>query len=177
MTSRRSSRRRFPGSVWALTDAVGQRDGGKAAALIDRLAGSTPEPVLLAVLHRRIRELIEIADLVAAGASEEIAAQDARAPSFRAQQLTTQARRWSLGELQAALEDLLALDATVKGAPGSPSGEAQSRLGFTLWIADHAAKTDGTASEQRSAQQGNVAAGVVEAKAAARSGANALGGA
>ncbi len=129
-----------PGSVWALTDAVGQRDGGKAAALMDRLAGSTPEPVLLAVLHRRIRELIEIADLVAAGASEESVTRTLGLQSFRAQILTRQARRWSSAELQAALEDLLALDATVKGAPGSPSGEAQSRLAFTLWIADHAAK-------------------------------------
>jgi DNA polymerase III subunit delta len=130
----------IPGSVWALTDAVGLRDGGRAAALLDRLAGSTPEPVLLAVLHRRIRELIEVADHLAAGSREETLPRTLGLHPFRVQQLATQARRWSLVELQAALEGLLALDATVKGAPGSPGGEAQRRLGFTLWIADNVAQ-------------------------------------
>jgi DNA polymerase-3 subunit delta len=128
-----------PGSVWALTDAVGQRDAAKASALLERLAPSTPEPVLLAVFHRRIRELLEVADLVAGGAREESLAKTLGLHSFRAQLLTTQARRWTVAELQAALEDLLELDAAVKGAPGSPSRESQRRLGFTLWIADRVA--------------------------------------
>jgi DNA polymerase-3 subunit delta len=133
-----------PGSVWALTDAVGQRDAAKASALLDRLAPSTPEPVLLAVLHRRIRELLEVADLVAGGAREEALTKTLGLHSFRAQILTTQARRWTVAELQAALEDLLELDATVKGAPGSEAGDSQRRLGFTLWIADHVAPAAAT---------------------------------
>jgi DNA polymerase III delta subunit len=127
----------IPGSVWAFTDAVGLRDVGRASALMDLLAGTTPEPVLLAVLHRRIRELIEIADHVAAGASEGSMSKTLGLHPVRAQILTTQARRWSLDELRAALEGLLDLDATVKGAPGSPGSDAQRSLGFTLWIADH----------------------------------------
>jgi DNA polymerase III delta subunit len=129
-----------PGSVWALTDAVGQRDAAKASGLLERLAPSTPEPVLLAVLHRRIRELLEIGDLLATGIREETLPRTLGLHPFRVQQLATQARRWTVAELQAALEDLLELDATVKGAPGSPSREAQRRLGFTLWIADHVAQ-------------------------------------
>ncbi len=125
-----------PGSVWAFTDAVGLRDSGRAAELLDRLAATTPEPVLLAVLHRRVRELIEVADHLAAGAREETLPRTLGLHPFRVQQLAIQARRWSFGELQAALEGLLELDATVKGAPGSPGGDAQRRLGFTLWIAD-----------------------------------------
>ncbi len=128
-----------PGSVWAFTDAVGLRDGGRAAGLLDRLAGTTPEPVLLAVLHRRIRELLEVADHLAAGVQEKTLPQALGLHPFRVQQLATQARRWSLAELRSALEGLLALDATVKGAPGSPASDAQRRLGFTLWIADHVA--------------------------------------
>jgi DNA polymerase III delta subunit len=126
-----------PGSVWALVDAVGQRDSAKATILLDRLAPSTPEPVLLAVLHRRIRELLEIGDLLASGTREETLPRTLGLHPFRVQQLATQARRWTIAELQAALEDLLELDAIVKGAPGSPSRESQRRLGFTLWITDH----------------------------------------
>jgi DNA polymerase III delta subunit len=131
-----------PGSVWAFTDAVGLRDGGRASALLDRLSGTTPEPVLLAVLHRRIRELLEVADHLAAGTREEALPRTLGLHPFRVQQLATQARRWSLGELQAALEGLLALDAKVKNAPGSAATEAQRGLGFTLWIADRVAQPD-----------------------------------
>ena len=46
-----------PGSVWAFTDAVGERRVEQALELLDRLLEATPEPVLLAVLHRRVREL------------------------------------------------------------------------------------------------------------------------
>jgi DNA polymerase III delta subunit len=130
-----------PGSVWALTDAVGQRDAAKASALLERLAPSTPEPVLLAVLHRRIRELLEIGDLLATGTREETLPRTLGLHPFRVQQLATQTRRWTVAELQAALEDLLELDATVKGAPGSEARDSQRRLGFTLWIADHLATT------------------------------------
>jgi DNA polymerase III delta subunit len=129
----------IPGSVWAFTDAVGLRDVGRAAALLDRLAATTPEPVLLAVLHRRIRELLEVADHLAAGTREEALSKTLGLHPFRAQQLATQARRWSLVELQAALEGLLELDATVKGAPGSPGSDAQRHLGFTLWLAERIA--------------------------------------
>jgi hypothetical protein len=41
-----------PGSVWAFTDAVGRRDVGRSVELLGRLVETTPEPVLLAVLHR-----------------------------------------------------------------------------------------------------------------------------
>jgi DNA polymerase III subunit delta len=129
-----------PGSVWALTDAVGLRDVGRAATLLERLAPSTPEPVLLAVLHRRIRELVEIADHLASGAREDTLPRLLGLHPFRVQQLAVQARRWSGRELQDALEGLLELDATVKGAPGTAGGEAQRRLGFTLWLADHVAR-------------------------------------
>ena len=39
-----------PGSVWAFTDAIGERRVERALGWLDRLFDSTPEPVLLAVL-------------------------------------------------------------------------------------------------------------------------------
>ena len=125
-----------PGSVWAFTDAVGRRDIARAAELLDRLTESTPEPVLLAVLHRRVRELIEVADHLAAGAREESLPRTMGIHSFRAQQLAIQARRWTLPELEAALDRLVDLDATVKNAPGYGASEAQRRLAFTMWLVD-----------------------------------------
>jgi DNA polymerase III delta subunit len=126
-----------PGSVWAFTDAVGRRDTARAAELLERLAATTPEPVLLAVLHRRIRELIEVADRIAAGEKESSLPRAMGIHSFRAEQLAVQARRWTLPELEDALEGLVDLDATVKNAPGYGASESQRRLAFTMWLAEH----------------------------------------
>ena len=127
-----------PGSVWAFTDAVGDRHGAAALGLLDRLLDSTPEPVLLAVLHRRVRELLEIGDRLSGG---ERLAQAAKAmgiaSDYRAQTLAAQARAWTTAELTAALDGLVELDAMVKGAPGAGQDEAQRRLAFSLWVMDY----------------------------------------
>ena len=73
-TSGPSSPEALPGSIWAFVDAVGERQTGPALALLERLLAATPEPVLLAVLHRRVRELIELGDRLAGGANLATAA-------------------------------------------------------------------------------------------------------
>ncbi len=126
-----------PASVWALTDAVGTR--GRVAALwaMDRLLNVTPEPVIVAALHRRVRELIEVGDRFAAGqkASEVIAATGLH--PFVAEKLQAQSRFWTIDELEHALGGLVDLDAMVKGAEGSEVVPAQRRLAFTMWVHDH----------------------------------------
>ena len=57
----------IPGSLWAFADAVSERRVTPALTVLDRLLDATPEPVLLAVLHRRVRELLELGDRLAAG--------------------------------------------------------------------------------------------------------------
>lgn len=128
-----------PASVWALSDAVGERRAEAAAAALDRLLEATPEPVLLAVLHRRVVELLELGDRVASGASLPDAARAMGITNeYRAKTLAAQARKWTTPELTAAVGGLVELDAMVKGAPGSKSDVAQRRLAFLLWVRDHA---------------------------------------
>ncbi len=127
-----------PGSVWAFTDAVAERRLESAMELLDRLLGTTPEPVLLAVLHRRIRELLELGDRLAAGERLPAAAKAMNiASEFRMRTLSGQTRAWTTGGLIAALDGLVELDAMVKGAPGFEQDEAQRRLAFSLWVMDH----------------------------------------
>ena len=126
-----------PNSVWAFTDAVGERRVARASALIDRLLDTTPEPVILNVLHRRIRELLEVADRVAAGEALPAIGRVMKISSeFRMRNLAAQARAWTVADLHAALDGLLELDAMVKGAPGSIADSAQRRLAFLLWVAE-----------------------------------------
>ena len=130
-----------PGSVWGFTDAVGERRAAAAAALLERLLDDTPEPVLLTVLHRRVRELLELGDRVGSGERLPAAARAMGINSdYRAQTLAAQARLWTTDELTAALDGLVELDAMIKGAPGSGQDEAQRRLAFSLWVMDHAAR-------------------------------------
>jgi DNA polymerase III delta subunit len=125
-----------PGSIWAFVDAVGMRQRARSLELLERLLDATPTPVLLAVLHRRIRELIEVADRLAGGETPGSLVRSMRLQPFRAETLARQARAWTVAELSAALEALLELDALVKGVGGAAAGDASVRLAFDLWVTD-----------------------------------------
>lgn len=127
-----------PASVWAFSDAVGERQRDKALELLVRLLDGTPEPILTSVLHRRIRELLEMCDRLASGERLAAAAKAMGINSqYRAETLAGQARHWTVPELHAALDGVLRLDAMVKGAPDTGQDAAQRRLAFTLWVVDH----------------------------------------
>jgi DNA polymerase III delta subunit len=125
----------IPSSLWGLTDAVGMRRAD-AMDQLERALAVTPEPVLVVILHRRIRELLELADRTAAGATLQSAARAMKLHEFRARTLDTQARRWTPAELELALAGLLELDATIKGSGDGGSGERARQLGFTLWLSE-----------------------------------------
>jgi DNA polymerase III delta subunit len=128
-----------PGSVWAFTDAVAERRVQRALEALDRLLETTPEPVLLAVLHRRVRELIETGDRLRSGERLPAVGKAMGVSSeFRMEKLRDQAKLWSTDELIAALDGLVELDAMVKGVPGWDRIEAQRRLAFSVWVMDHA---------------------------------------
>jgi len=130
-----------PGSVWAFTDAVGERRVEQALELLDRLLEATPEPVLLAVLHRRLRELIETGDRLTGGERLPAIGKAMGVNSeFRMGKLRDQAKVWTTPELVAALDGLVELDVMVKGVPGAERGDAQRRLAFSLWVIDHAGR-------------------------------------
>ena len=134
-----------PASVWALSDAVGERRVDVATATLDRLLDSTPEPVILAVLHRRIVELLEIGDRLSGGLNLPEAARAMGINSeFRAKTLASQARKWTTTELAAALGALVTLDAMVKNVAGYASDGAQRRLAFLLWIRDRVTPGQGS---------------------------------
>ena len=130
-----------PGSIWAFVDAVGTRQRSRALELLERLFDETPEPVLLAVLHRRLRELIEVADRLASGESPGSLVRSMKLQPFRAEMLARQAHAWTVRELADALEGLLELDARVKGVGGVTAGDGQIKLAFDLWVTDRVASS------------------------------------
>ncbi|MFI5259751.1 MAG: DNA polymerase III subunit delta [Candidatus Limnocylindrales bacterium] len=129
-----------PGSTWAFLDAVGLRRAREAAELADRL-DAIPGPVLVVHLHRRIRELIEILDLLNNGTPAAVLVRTLKLNPYRAEKLAEQARAWTLPELDAALAGLLELDATLKGHAGG--GEMRRRAAVSLWIAEKVRRPGG----------------------------------
>jgi len=123
-----------PASAWAFLDAVGERRTRQAAELLERLLDSTPEPVVLAQLHRRIRDLLAVQDLLASGTPEPGLVRALKLNPYRAKVLARQARAWRADELEGALVGLLDLDAAVKGA--DPTTPRQVGLAFQLWVRD-----------------------------------------
>jgi DNA polymerase III delta subunit len=128
-----------PGSVWAFVDAVGMRQRARSLELLERLIEDRPAPVLLAVLHRRLRELIEVQDRLERGETPGSLVRSMRLVPFRAETLARQAKGWSADDLDDALNGLVELDAQVKGVGGRASTEARDRLAFDLWITDRVA--------------------------------------
>ncbi len=129
-----------PDSTWAFLDAVGERRTTVAGPLLDRLLDTTPAPVVLAQLHRRVRELAIAADLLAEHASPAEMVKAIGGHPYRVQTIAKHARHWSVAELEDSLEGILELDAMVKGAPDAGRTDRQLRLSFALWIREHVAR-------------------------------------
>ncbi len=126
-----------PGSLFALTDAVGMRRADRALEALARVLETQPEPVILVMLHRRIRDLLEIGDRLARGQKPSDVVAATGLHPYVVERMEAQARNWTGAELADALDGLLELDAMVKHAPGSEGTDAQRRLAFTLWVMAH----------------------------------------
>jgi DNA polymerase-3 subunit delta len=127
----------IPSSIFALTDAVGMRRARLAVELLERhFDEGRPEPVLIAMLHRRIRELVEVADRLGRGEQPGSLVVSMKLAPFRAERLVEQARSWTVDELADALDGLIDLDASLRGEQGSGVGDAQRRMAFGLWIVE-----------------------------------------
>jgi DNA polymerase III delta subunit len=134
-----------PGSTWAFLDAVATRQAAEAALLAERLiADGAVLPVLVAQLHRRIRELISVREHLDVGGRAGDLVRIMKLQPFRAQKLVEQARTWSIGDLEAALAGLLDLDLQSKGISRDGStvqmSDARSALELQAWIAVHTSR-------------------------------------
>jgi len=126
-----------PGSMWAFLDAVALRRKDEAARIAELLLPSTPEPVLLTVLHRRIRELLQVADLIGSGATPAEVIRVTKLKPYPAEKLSVNARLWTVAELEAALNGIFELDVTLKGRADRSSTPGHFRLELMLWLTEH----------------------------------------
>jgi DNA polymerase-3 subunit delta len=109
-------------SVFALVDAVGRRDRGKAlAALADVYDPRDRGLPLLGLLAWSVRQLVKFEAATRAGARPEDAAKAAGAPPFKARDLAAQIQKLPAAELERWLLLLAEADLALKGSKRTPA--------------------------------------------------------
>ena len=108
------------GDIFELTDALGDRDGRKAMRQFRILAEQKDMVELAPMIQRHFRQLIQVRELLDEGGQADDLAKELNLPSFVAQKLAYQARRFSLTQLIAIFGNLLEIDESMKtgGLPG-----------------------------------------------------------
>ena len=108
------------GDIFELTDALGDRDGRKAMRQFRILAEQKDMVELAPMIQRHFRQLIQVRELLDEGGQVDDVAKELNLPSFVAQKLAYQARRFTLPLLIAIFGNLLEIDESMKtgGLPG-----------------------------------------------------------
>ena len=132
----------LPASTWGFLDAVAERRVRDASAMALRLeAEETALPIIVTQLHHRLRQLLEVNEARAGGATPAQLVRTMHLKPFRAEKLWDQAGRWSARELGDALVGLLEVDLAAKRlaweADATPLPE---RLALDLWLVEHVAR-------------------------------------
>lgn len=133
-----------PDSLWALSDAVALRRAERAGPALDRALESQPEPVLLTLLHRRLRELLIAADARSTGVRPAELVKLIGGNPYVVQRRAEQSAAWTVAELQSAIEGLLELDRMAKHADVEGSTDGQRRMAWASWVAERVAPREPT---------------------------------
>ncbi len=102
-------------SIFDLVDAIGNRNGKKAALLLQQKFNEGEEPFqLFAMFVRQFRLLIQVKELADAGEKPPAISQALRLHSFVVGKIFQQARGFSMGQLEQIYRHLLDVDVAVK---------------------------------------------------------------
>jgi DNA polymerase-3 subunit delta len=102
-------------NIFAVVDSLGERRAQKALAGIrDLLAAGEPPPVILAMVARQFRLLLQAKELAAKGAKVSHLAEELKVPLFVAKKITQQSAGFSSARLEEILRRLLEMDVAVK---------------------------------------------------------------
>lgn len=104
-------------SIWALVDAIAERDSKTAVITMTSLLNAREPPLrVLALIARQLRIVARMRDALESGLRGGEAATAAGAPPFKARQLTESARRFHPAQLREAFRTLAETDLALKGS-------------------------------------------------------------
>jgi len=118
------------GNIFTLVDALGERNGAKALAQF-RLLLETNEIIdMTGMIYRQFRLLVQAREILDEGGNNRQVEQELHVLPFIAEKLVRQAQRFSMAQLLAIYERLLAIDEDIK------TGEMPGDVAFELFIAE-----------------------------------------
>ena len=101
--------------IWALTDALSQRDGRGAMRTLWELRSGDAHPIyLLTMIARQYRLLIKVKEAMRSSNSEDEIARRIKESSYPVKKAMTQVGKYSFAELEQILERLLEADYAMK---------------------------------------------------------------
>lgn len=102
-------------NIFDMVDAIGQQDGPKAVRLLRELVRDGAAPLyLLSMIVRQFRILVQVADQMSLGLGKEEIAKAIGLHPFPTQKAMQQCRHWRMHDLEAAYDQLLAVDLAIK---------------------------------------------------------------
>jgi DNA polymerase III subunit delta len=117
-------------SIFELVDALGNRNGERAATLLSQKLAEGADPFyLFAMIVRQFRLLVQIRELSEEGLRPPAIAQRLRIHSFVAGKLHQQCQRFSLAQIERIYAHLLDIDVGVK------TGRAEMTTALNLFVA------------------------------------------
>jgi DNA polymerase-3 subunit delta len=119
------------GDIFALVDSLGERNGRKAMRMLHRLLEEKEPSYIFGMVVRQFRLLLQTRELLDTGRRKEDIAGELKVPFFVADKLISQARHFSLSDLEMTYHHLLDLDEAVKTSQ-MPSDLALDNLVATL---------------------------------------------
>jgi DNA polymerase-3 subunit delta len=116
-------------SIFTMVDALGMQNGKQAINTLHRLLEEQDAQSIFLMIVRQFRLLLQAAEILEGGGTDREVARDLHLQPFIAQKISTQARRFSLGTLEAVYRRLLEIDEAVK------MGQMEGEVALDAFIA------------------------------------------
>jgi DNA polymerase-3 subunit delta len=117
------------GDIFALVDALGNRNGQQAMGMLHRLLAEQDVSLIFGMVVRQFRLLLQAREILDAHGNEGDILRLLKVHPYVARKVTDQARRFSLPALETVYRRLLEIDVATK------SGEMETDLGMDTLIA------------------------------------------
>jgi DNA polymerase-3 subunit delta len=113
------------GNIFDLVDAIGERNGKAALSQLQILLERSDALEISGMITRQYRLLLQAREILEEGGGENQVRDELNLHPFVAQKLTSQARRFKIGQLEDIYRRLLKIDLDIKtgGMPGDVAYE------------------------------------------------------
>lgn len=115
--------------IFAMVDAMGNRNGRQAIHLLTRLLESQEPLSLFGMIVRQFRLLLMVREVQEQGGNDQRIAQEVKQPAWIVRKISPQARRFSRGDLEAIYRNLLDLDLGMK------TGQIDGEIALNILVA------------------------------------------